>query len=118
MKKEEYRIPVNLFPFGFADELATGMHINEEVVSRCVEAISTSFEPTEDFNRNITSYALKNILEARLGEEISNGAFIAAMLAAGYKYERVKCTPNCYFNVSQKGIERIREINKGNKMTT
>ena len=32
MKKEKYTIPVNLFPFGFADELATGKHINEEAI--------------------------------------------------------------------------------------
>ena len=105
MKKEKYTIPVNLFPFGFADELATGKHINEEAIGRCLEAITTSFEPTEELNRNITSHALKKIIEAYLGEEVSNGEFIAAMLAAGYQYERVKCTPNCYFNAAQKKMK-------------
>ena len=99
MKKEKPAIPVNLFPFGFADDVANWQHYNSELASRCVEAISQSFEPTEELNRNVTSHALKGIIEARLGEEVSNGVFIAAMIEAGYRYERVKCTPNCYFNV-------------------
>ena len=118
MSKEKYIIPANLFSFGFADEVAHMQHFNKEVVGRCVEAISRSFGPAEDINRNMTSHALKKIIEGHFGEEVSNGEFIAAMVTAGYRYERVKCTPNCYFNVSQKGIERIREINKGSKMTT
>ena len=102
MSNGKCNIPVNLFPFGFADEVANWQHFNSELIGRCMEAISENFEATDGLNRNVTSPALRKIIEGHLGEEVSNGAFIAAMVTAGYRYERVKCTPNCYFNVSLK----------------
>lgn len=112
MKKEKCSIPVNLFAFGFADEVAQGQQFDDEVIGRCIEAVHNIFEPAGGINRNITSHALRELMEDHLGETISNGAFIVAMLSAGYECERVKCTANCYFNVSPEGVRAIREINK------
>lgn len=103
MKKEEYPLPPNLFLFGFGDQVAQEQQLNKEVIGRCQKAIADTLEPVEGFNRNITSFALKQFIEKQLGEEVSNGEFIAAMLASGYAYERLKCTPHCYFNAVKKG---------------
>ncbi|MCB0578991.1 MAG: hypothetical protein KDD10_06735 [Phaeodactylibacter sp.] len=112
MKKEKCSIPVNLFTFGFADEVAQGQQFDDEVIGRCIEAVENIFEPAGGINRNITSHALRELMEKHLGEKLSNGEFIMAMLRAGYACERVKCTANCYFNVSPEGVSAIREINK------
>ncbi len=103
MKKEEYLLPANLFLFGFADDVAHEQQLNYELAGRCKKAIADTLEPVEGFNRNITSFALKQFIEKQIGEEVSNGEFIAAMLASGYEYERLKCTPHCYFNAVKKG---------------
>lgn len=56
-----------------------------------------------------TSYGLKHDAERSRGAYISNGAFIAGAVIAGFK---IGCTdgPNCCFNMSLKSLKRKTEL--------
>lgn len=54
---------------------------------------------TKNISRRITSYNLKHIIEADIGY-ITNGVCIAAAIYAGFKIQRMKDSPNVWFNIS------------------
>jgi hypothetical protein len=72
----------------------------------------TRFTPTKTINRQRSSYGLKHIAEAALGEYVGNGQFIAAAIYAGFEYVIHPGYPNVYFNISERSlnqeIERIK----------
>lgn len=58
------------------------------------------FLKRKTINYNFSSYGLKHKLERYIGEYLSNGEFILAMLLLDYDYKFE--TLNCCFNISQK----------------
>jgi hypothetical protein len=78
---------------------------NPEVKQDQVDAVkvwrkqSTLFR-RQSINRRISSYGLKHIAERDLGMYISNDSFIEAMRQQGFKAQKIKETPNYFFNVS------------------
>ena len=115
MKKDKYTIPGNLSPFGFTDEAAKDQDFNFEVIDQCIEVIQLRLDPIRSINKNASSYGLKHLFEDYIGEYVSNGDLIVAMLTCGYRYERSKETPNCFFNVSQHGVNLVKEIGARNR---
>ena len=60
----------------------------------------------KSINRKVSSYGLKHSAERVMRDlnvaqyYVSNGAFITAAIALGYKVERIEGTPNCFFDVT------------------
>lgn len=67
-------------------------------------------------NERHTSYGLKHIFEkSQYGFYISNGMFKGAMLKLGYKYTQCHpSSPNWYFNISEKGLKKLLNLNNTN----
>ena len=57
-------------------------------------------------NRRVTSYGLKHLVEAALGDYVANGVFIAAAVHCGFALERIPGSPNVYFNIAQRDLVR------------
>jgi hypothetical protein len=74
----------------------------DRVQATC-EWIDANLYTRKSINPYHTSYGLKHIAERDIGY-ITNGVFIAAMIACGYRY-RVD-GPNAVFNVSEWPIKR------------
>ena len=55
--------------------------------------------PRKTINKRISSYGLKHLAERQAGAYISNEALIQAMLESGFRAERIRDTPNYFFNV-------------------
>lgn len=77
----------------------------------CRDWISRNFEMQKTICYAATSYRLKHIAEREIGY-ISNGTFIAAMIACGYNW--VPDGPNAYFNITRRSIRnaeaRVKSI--------
>jgi hypothetical protein len=58
----------------------------------------------QTFNPRHSSYGLKHMAEEDIGY-ITNGQFIAAMMACGYRYKVVGL--NALFNVSERAITQL-----------
>lgn len=79
------------------------------------DIIAFKFNPIQTFNQSSTSYGLKHLVESALKIEtngkvnyVSNGTLILAMYDAGYRIKREKgASPNCYFNVSKKSVDKL-----------
>lgn len=70
------------------------------------EWIEKNFRPIKSINRARSSYALKHIVEKETGY-ITNGVFIAAMLAHGYQIDAWE--PNPQFNVSERAVNEVQK---------
>lgn len=57
-------------------------------------------------NRRATSYGLKHLAEAAIGDYVANGVFIAAAVHCGFALERIPGSPNVYFNIAQRDLAR------------
>jgi hypothetical protein len=71
-------------------------HIHQFIVAR--EWLS-QFPKTKAPNKTGTSYDLKHVPEDEIGY-VSNGAFIAAAIAAGFTVRRIGDSPNAWLNIS------------------
>jgi hypothetical protein len=60
---------------------------------------------TKSINRRGTSYGLKHVAEYDIAY-LSNGVFIAAATAEGFKVQRIADTPNAWIAISSKAWER------------
>jgi len=69
----------------------------------CNRWLSTK-QKIKTINNKISSYGLKQKVEKRYGEYVSNGVFIAAALYNGFKIK--KSGPNAFFNISHKNMNR------------
>lgn len=110
MKKGKYIIPGNLAPVGFLPESSNDQNFNFPVIDQCIDVIQLRFDPIKSMNRNFSSYWLKHLLERSIGTYVSNGDIIIAMLTCGYRHTPIKDTPNCYFNVSQNGVDLLKSL--------
>jgi hypothetical protein len=67
--------------------------------------IDTHLLSRKTFNPRHTSYGLKHVAEREIGY-MTNGVFIAAMIACGYRYKVEG--PNAIFNVSERALSWLR----------
>lgn len=96
---------------GFDDEAFDDDRI-EVLTSIC----RRHFKKSKGVNHAISSYGMKHRLEQfgklfrreYLGDYVSNGELIYAMLEAGFRAER--CEPNAYFNVSDVSYGRFCKL--------
>lgn len=81
------------------------------------DVILCYLRPITKINKNENSYSLKHIVEHILAKEtngvinyISNGTFILAMYSCGFRIWRTKGDKNCFFNVSEKSVKYLLEV--------
>ncbi|WP_303241209.1 hypothetical protein [Phocaeicola plebeius] len=81
------------------------------------DVILCYLRPITKINKNESSYSLKHIVERILAKEtngvinyISNGTFILAMHSCEFHIWRTKGDKNCFFNVSDKSVRNLLEI--------
>ena len=74
--------------------------------NRAVAFLTLCCGRRKTIRRKASSYSLKHSAEGFMRElnvaqsYISNGALILAAIALGFRVERIKGTPNCFFNLS------------------
>ena len=79
------------------------------------DVIACYLRPIQSINTSISSYHLKHLIERTLCVKtnhainyISNGTLILAMYDAGFSIRRLKDgSPNCFFNVSMKSVNKL-----------
>lgn len=78
------------------------------------DVIVSFLSPISKVNRKYDSQALKHFIVKILEKDtnyrinnVSNSTVILAMYDAGFRIQRIKGSPNCYFNISEKGIKRL-----------
>jgi hypothetical protein len=79
------------------------------------DIIACYLRPIRSINTSISSYHLKHLIERTLCVKtnhvinyISNGTLILAMYDAGFSIRRLKDgSPNCFFNVSMKSVNKL-----------
>lgn len=59
------------------------------------------FKRRKTVNTYMSSYGWKHVVERNAHTYITNGAFVCAALALGYKMQRIKNSPNVFFNISK-----------------
>jgi hypothetical protein len=81
---------------------------NLEDVTWTAQWLRTNIAPTKTINRRHSSYGLKHMAEKHSPRRyLSNGAFIAAALIAGYRYRVSPESPNPAFGMSERSIKDI-----------
>lgn len=117
-KHEEDKELNGLKPGGFTNSQKSSdvRDFNSLELNAARDIILSYLTPVRSYNKSITSYGLKHLIEKTLAKEtegqinyISNGALIFAMHTCDFKIKRESLdSPNCYFNVSQKSLNRLR----------
>lgn len=74
----------------------------------CKWWIGDNLTPIKVTNRHHSSYGLKHLFESATGLYVTNGLFIAAMLACGYRMEKYPGY-NPSFNVSETSIRAAEQ---------
>lgn len=80
-----------------------------EEFGRALAFVEARCRPTKAITTHAGSYGYKHMAEnwhrRELGDTadcyVSNGAFIAAALALGYRHQRLPGSPNCLFNFAR-----------------
>jgi hypothetical protein len=62
------------------------------------------FAKLKSFNKRGSSYSLKHVAEHDIGY-VSNGVFIAAAIAEGFRVQRIGDSPNAWLNISSAAWE-------------
>lgn len=80
--------------------------MNTQSFEATCEWISQHLEKQKSLYRGNSSYGIKHIVEKQTGY-ITNGVFIAAMIALGYAWR--PDGPNAFFNVTARSVNRAKE---------
>jgi len=101
---------------GYSTEQRFAAHVRERAelrssttsVTRVVEWLRRNVAPTKAMSTRGTSYGFKHQAEREIGY-ITNGAFIAAGMIAGYPYKLGVDAPIVYFGFNNGSLRRIAE---------
>lgn len=86
--------------------------LNFEEIEKIRGFIRENIKKKVTINTKNSSYGLKHIAERLMGEYVSNGNFIAAMILEGYKYKQHTRSLNCFFNGDYKKIIEMEKQNE------
>lgn len=67
----------------------------------------SKLEKLTKINPKHTSYSYKQHAEEYSGAKVSNGAFIAAAISAGFKKRVDEFNPNVWFNINERSLVRL-----------
>lgn len=90
------------------DPLMDGSMVNKLAVKKAINWIEeNNFTPIASFNREHSSYMLKHLVEAQIGQYISNESLIVAMVNCGFQGKAIVMGSSVYcFNVSRKSVNK------------
>lgn len=92
-----------LMNYGFSSMQNNQAPIDFDRVERLIPLCKSLFKPIKSLNKRHSSYSLKHVVENIIGDYVSNGELISAMIILGYSFKIAHYdSPNCYFNVSAK----------------
>ena len=77
-------------------------------IAKVVDWLPGNFTPTRAIRRENCSYGLKHVIERAIGEYVSNGQAIVALLLAGYKMGAPFYNP--FFAISDASVRRARRL--------
>ena len=101
-------LPHNLDKNGFVEVKSDADAIDVGSLADLRNFINGTLNKVTAINKNVSSYGLKHICEDFLGKYVSNGELIAAMILCNFDYKRISDTsPNAYFNVSMKDVNKL-----------
>lgn len=124
-KQVLYKHPkLTYFGWGVPDELKLFREgKTEEIEARRKELREQLFQAYDEFERAYkfciqlekltkinpkhTSYSYKQHAEEYSGDKVSNGAFIAAAICAGFKKRVDEFNPNVWFNINERSLVRL-----------
>ena len=98
IKLSNIKFPDNLSNNGFDNLIIKKENVDKTKLEPIINFIELWFDKTSSYNKSVTSYNLKHIVERQIESSVSNGELIAAMIACNYTYK--KAGINAYFNVS------------------
>ena len=104
-----------LTPFGFNGNAPLNISsFDKTQLDWALDFAQACGEPIRTINKNHTSYGLKHLAERRTKKlsnnevnYITNGALILAMVDAGFRFVRDGDSPNVFFNVSERTLNKI-----------
>ena len=90
------------------DPLMDGSMVDKSAVLKAIEWIENhNFNQIASFNPEHSSYMLKHLIEAQIGQYLSNESLIVAMVNCGFKGKPVVMGSSVYcFNVSRKSVNK------------
>lgn len=97
------KVPENLYKFGLSSSypnLELDENFNLDVIEKCIPAIDVYLAKSNS-RKKYSSYQIKHWLEKGIGQYVSNGEAIVALIASGYKldFPKDKRNPNPIFNL-------------------
>lgn len=92
------QLPSDLFRFGFKTKPSSPIEpLSKDRVDKIADWVSPRLEKSKNILEVPSSYGIKHLVERGMGEYVSNGELIAAMLICGFKYG--VSYKNAYFNL-------------------
>lgn len=101
-KKKSIFLMSQLTEHGFTD---FGEKIEIESLAEIRNFIKLNFVKVERFNSRYSSRSLLEIFRKYLGDSVTNGMVISAMILEGFKFKKYGC--NAIFNLSKKSIQKF-----------
>lgn len=93
--------------------IESNFSLRKDVVEKVADYMTRCEHSTMICTRS-SSYGLKHYLERLIGEYVSNGEMIIAMLMLGFRFKMqpVKDSPNCYFNLTNNDIKLLHDMSR------
>ncbi|WP_254561810.1 hypothetical protein [Dyadobacter diqingensis] len=101
-------LDINGFESGGHYEPKNDFQVNRINAARKV--IAQSYVKMKTIQKDNSSYGLKHDMEKVIGEYMTNGEFIVAMIGEGFVFKRDRI--NCYFNVTATSVKQLRKTNE------
>lgn len=104
---------LKLFREGKKDEIeAKRVELREQLFASYLEFeraynFCSQLEKLTKINPKHTSFSYKQHAEEYAAAKVSNGAFIAAAIAAGFKKRVDEFNPNVWFNINERSLVRL-----------
>lgn len=107
-------VPADLYKFGFSRSYygerkddPNRENFNESVIKKCINNIENNYVRS---SKRRSSYGLKHEFEKDIGEYVSNGEAIVALIACGYEYsfpkDIITQSPNPFYKVRKKRLRK------------
>lgn len=110
------KVPVDLDMNGFQSGLHYPQNNNFRIdrIKAARKIICVYLDKMKTIQKATGSYGLKHRVESALGDHLSNGELIVAMIGEGFSFERDKI--NCFFNVTAKSVSKVSEVRPVSEM--
>ncbi|GFE71957.1 hypothetical protein [Chroococcus sp. FPU101] len=112
IKKEPWLCPHGLIPYEWQNwnrELETETMLSDNFKRQVMLCMSSLSEMTIIKTPSVGSYRLKHLIENDMGEYISNGALLVAVIARSIPYKPYPSSPNAAIAISKNDQRRLQK---------